>query len=101
MIRIRNGTNVIYDPRNPALSLVSPRLVLEDNAAGSLTFRIYDANRNYGTVRKLYPLLSVERDGKTLFRGRVVSDKKDFYNGKSVEAEGKLAFLNDSYLEPF
>lgn len=101
MIRIRNGTNVIYDPRNPALSLVSPRLVLEDNVAGSLTFRIYDANRNYGTVRKLYPLLSVERDGKTLFRGRVVSDKKDFYNGKSVETEGKLAFLNDSYLEPF
>ena len=101
MIRIRNGTNVIYDPRNPALPLVSPRLVLEDNAAGSLTFRIYDANRNYGTVRKLYPLLSVERDGKTLFRGRVVSDKKEFYNGKSVEAEGKLAFLNDSYLEPF
>lgn len=101
MIRIWNGTNVIYDPRNPALPLVSPRLVLEDNAAGSLTFRIYGTNRNYGTVRKLYPLLAVERDGKTLFRGRVVSDKKDFYNGKSVEAEGKLAFLNDSYLEPF
>lgn len=101
MIRIRNGANVIHDPRNPDLKLVNPRLVLEDSAAGQLTFRIYDANRNYGTVRKLYPLITVERDGKTLFRGRVVSDKKDFYNGKSVEAEGKLAFLNDSYLEPF
>ena len=52
-------------------------------------------------IRKLYPVLSVIRDGQTVFKGRVISDKKDFYNGKQVEAEGKLSFLNDSVLEPF
>lgn len=101
MIIIKNGERQIYHPQNPNLKLISPKLTLEDNAAGSLTFKIYDSNLNYGTIRKLYPVVSVERDGETLFKGRVVSDKKDFYNGKSVEVEGKLAFFNDSYMEPF
>ena len=101
MIIIKNGERQIYHPRNPNLALINPKLTLEDNGAGSLTFKIYDSNLNYHTIRKLYPLISVIRDGRTLFKGRVISDKKDFYNGKSVEVEGKLTFLNDSYMEPF
>lgn len=101
MIIIKNGERQIYHPQNPNLKLISPKLTLEDNAAGSLTFKIYDSNLNYGTIKKLYPVVSVLRDNKTLFKGRVISDKKDFYNGKSVEVEGKLAFFNDSYMEPF
>lgn len=101
MIIIKNGDRQIYHPQNPNLMLISPKLTLEDSGAGSLTFKIYDSNLNYNTIKKLYPLISVIRDGEILFRGRVVSDKKDFYNGKSVEVEGKLAFFNDSYMEPF
>ena len=101
MIIIKNGERQIYHPQNPNLVLIDPKLMLEDNGAGSLTFKIYESNLNYHTIKKLYPLISVERDGRTIFKGRVISDKKDFYNGKSVEAEGKLAFLNDSYVEPF
>lgn len=101
MIRIRCGEKTIYDPRNPYLKLIDPRLVLEDNAAGHLSFKVYDTNLNHGEIRKLYPLLEVMRDGRIIFKGRVVSDKKDFYNGKAIEAEGKLAFFNDSCLEPF
>ncbi|MBD5550484.1 MAG: hypothetical protein HDQ96_04810 [Lachnospiraceae bacterium] len=101
MIIIKNGDRQIYHPQNPNLVLVNPRLTLEDNGAGSLTFKIYDSNLNYNTIKKLYPLISVIRDGEILFKGRIISDKKDFYNGKTVEAEGKLAFFNDSYMEPF
>ena len=101
MIIIKNGERQIYHPRNPNLVLIDPKLMLEDNGAGSLTFKIYKSNLNYHTIKKLYPLISVERDGRTIFKGRVISDKKDFYNGKSVEVEGKLTFLNDSYIEPF
>lgn len=101
MIIIMNGSRQIYHPQNPNLKLAGPKLTLEDNAAGSLTFKIYDSNLNYRTIRKLYPVISVVRNGETLFKGRVVSDKKDFYNGKSVEVEGKLAFFNDSCMEPF
>ncbi len=101
MITIKSGERTIYHPGNPGLQLIEPRLTLEDNAAGSLTFRIYGENLNRESVRKLYPLVTVFRDGRTIFKGRVVSERKDFYNADTVEAEGKLAFLNDSCLEPF
>lgn len=101
MIIIKNGGRIIYHPLHPDLKLINPRLILEDNAAGSLTFTIYQNNGSYDSIRKLFPIISVLRDGKTIFKGRVIADKKDFYNGKAVEVEGKLAFFNDSYLEPF
>lgn len=101
MIIIKNGERTIYHPLNPVLNLVNPRLSLEDNAAGSLTFTVYPENGNYDSIRKLFPIISVLRNEKIIFKGRVITDKKDFYNGKAVEAEGKLAFFNDSYLEPF
>lgn len=101
MIFIKNGDNLIYDPRNPNLKLINPVLRLEDSAAGSLTFKIYNENLNYGSIKKLFPLISVVRDEKILFKGRVVTDRKDFYNGKTIEVEGKMAFFNDSYMEPF
>lgn len=101
MIIIKNGERQIYHPQNPNLVLLNPKLTLEDNAAGSLTFQIYRDNLNYDTIHKLFPVVSVIRDEKTIFKGRVILDRKDFYNGKRVEVEGKLAFFNDSYFEPF
>lgn len=101
MIIIKNGERQLYHPQNPNLMLFNPKLTLEDNGAGQLTFQIYKNNLNYNTVRKLYPLLSVIRDDETIFKGRVISDRRDFQNGKRIEAEGKLSFLNDSYMEPF
>lgn len=101
MIIIKSGEHTIYHPGNPYLRLISPKLCMEDNAAGSLTFKIYEDNQNYHAVRRLFPVIAVIRDGKPIFKGRVITERKDFYNGRSVEVEGKLAFFNDSYLEPF
>lgn len=101
MIIIKNGDRTIYHPKIPDLKLMNPKLCLEDSGAGSLSFTIYDENPNYNGIRKLFPIISVVRDGRTIFKGRVIAEKKDFYNGRAVEAEGKLAFFNDSYLEPF
>ncbi len=101
MITITSGNKLIYHPRHHRLSVEDARLVLEDNAAGSLMFDVYDDNLNYNSIRKLYPIISVMRDRRTIFKGRVIADKRNFYNGKTVEAEGKLAFFNDSCMEPF
>lgn len=101
MIIIKSGDRTIYHPKNPELKLVNIKLCLEDSAAGCLTFHIYKENPNYSSIQRLFPVIVVQRDGKTIFKGRVINVKKDFYNGKSVEVEGKLAFFNDSYLEPF
>ena len=73
MIVIQNGDRQIYHPQNPNLMLINPKLTLEDNGAGQLTFQIYKNNLNYNTVRKLYPVLSVIRDNETIFKGRIIS----------------------------
>lgn len=101
MIIIKSGDKQIYHPMNPGLQLINPRIILEDNAAGSLTFKIYSDNLNYNSIKKLAPVISVIRDDRIIFKGRVISDRKDFYNGKTIEVEGKLAFFNDSQMEPF
>lgn len=101
MIIIKSGEHTVYHPGNPQLRLISPKLCMEDNAAGSLTFSIYRENPGYSAIKKLFPVVTVIRDGQTIFKGRVITERKDFYNGRSVEVEGKLAFFNDSYLEPF
>jgi len=101
LIIITCGDKEIYNPKNPYLQLINPKLTLEDNAAGSLTFKIYETNLHYESIRKLYPVISVIRNDSTIFKGRVIMDQQDFYKGKSVEVEGKLAFFNDSYMEPF
>ena len=54
MIIIKSGESTIYHPLHPQLKLVAPKLVLEDNAAGSLTFKVYQDNQNQESIRKLY-----------------------------------------------
>lgn len=101
MIVIKSGEDVIYHPQHPQLKLVDPKLALEDSAAGSLTFKVYGDNMNQGSIRKLFPMITVYRDGAPIFKGRAIKDMKDFYGGRAVEVEGHLALFNDSYLEPF
>ena len=101
MIIIKSGESIIYHPLHPQLKLVAPKLVLEDNAAGSLAFKVYQDNPNQQSIRKLFPLITVYRDGSVVFKGRAIKDTKDFRNGRTVEVEGHLALFNDSCLEPF
>lgn len=101
MIVINSGERTVYHPLHPELKLVDPKLTLEDNGAGCLTFGVYGDNPNQGSIRRLFPLLTVVRDGRVIFKGRVIKEGRDFHNRRTVEAEGKLAFFNDSYLEPF
>ena len=75
MITIKCGEELIYHPRHKDLRLIAPRLVLEDNAAGSLDFTIFNDNLNYDCVKKLYPVISVIRDGKVIFKGRAIADR--------------------------
>ncbi len=101
MIVIKSGESTIYHPLHPQLKLVAPKLTLEDNAAGSLAFKVYENNMNHGSIRKLFPMITVYRDGTPIFKGRAIKDVRDFRNGRSVEVEGHLALFNDSCLEPF
>ena len=96
----------IYDPaaedlRTTATMLISPTLTREAGKAGSLEFTIPLGNIAHSALQKLKTIVEVEQDGKTLWRGRVMSHEMDFYLRQKVYCEGELAYFNDSSLVPY
>lgn len=96
----------IYDPaaedlRTTAAMLISPTLTREAGKAGSLEFTIPLGNIAHSALQKLKTIAEVEQDGKTLWRGRVMSHEMDFYLRQKVYCEGELAYFNDSSLVPY
>ena len=80
---------------------LSPTLTKEVNKAGSLEYTLPQSNPKYASYSKLKSIIEVKEDGKTIFRGRVLNDERDFYNNKAVFCEGELAFLNDVPFPPY
>lgn len=101
MYKIKCEDLTLYNPFKKDLVLGDPTLNLEVNKAGSLSFTMYPTHTYYGSIRKMKSVISVYRDDKILFKGRVYSDKVNFYKIKTVEVEGLLAYFNDSIVRPY
>lgn len=81
-------------------ALVNPKLTLEDNNAGKLTFSMPPNNAGYNSVARLTTNISVQKEGKEIWAGRVLSEKRDFWNNRDLTCEGELAYFNDSTQPP-
>lgn len=93
--------NAVYDPRVDELVIMQDKLNLELNKSGSYVFTVPPSNPYYGTFNKLKSIVKFVRDGKILFRGRILNSEYDFYNNQKLTCEGELAFLNDSIQRPY
>ncbi len=80
--------------------VLSPKLILEDNGAGSLTMTVPKKNVGYNTIARLTTDISVQKDGEEIWAGRVLQEDTDFYNNRILYCEGELAFFNDSTQPP-
>lgn len=79
---------------------LTPKLILEDNTAGSLSFSLPVESAGYDTITRLATDIVVEKDGKEIWDGRVLSESKDFYNSRTFYCEGALAYFNDTSQPP-
>ena len=84
-----------------ALNLAEAQLDLEVGKAGSFTFKIYPTNIGYNYFQKFKSYVSLYREDRLIFSGRVLEEKKGFSNEKTIICEGLLAMLNDSIIRPF
>ena len=82
------------------MKLASPKLTLEDNAAGSFVMTVPPSNLGYGTIIRMVTDIAVHKDGKEIWAGRVLSENEDFYRNRVLTCEGELAFFNDSTQPP-
>lgn len=80
------------------VQLISPKLELNNCAAGSFSAIIPPNNRAYDVCKKITSTIVIKRDGEWFWEGRVMSDSIDFYHRKTIRCEGVLAYLNDIVL---
>ena len=81
--------------------VLSPKITVELNKAGSLEYILPPDNVMYDNVKKLKSMITVNQDNDEIFRGRILHDDKDLYRKKQVYCEGELAFLLDSVQRPY
>lgn len=97
MFTIYANGELIYSPNNKTLLVTQPKLTLEMGKAGSLDFHVPPTNPFYEQLGRISTRVSVYEDEETeIFRGRVLSNEREFYNIRSVFCEGDLAYLVDS-----
>lgn len=102
MYTIKVDGQVLYAP---ALSeeysmVLSPKLELEVNRAGSLTFILPHGHAMRESIQTMKSIITVERDGEEVFRGRVTEEAIDLYDHAEYYCEGELSFLLDSMQRP-
>ena len=101
MYKIYANDVLIYNDITPELEqtkLIDPRLTLEDNTAGTFTAKIPLGNACYNTIAPITTTIRITRDDMWIWTGRVLSIAKDFWQNKTIECEGALAFLNDTVI---
>lgn len=88
----------IYHPNqlSDEYKVIDPKLIMQDNTAGSLEFTMPPENYGYSRIERLSSTLKVLEDGELLWEGRVISDDLDFWNNRKIFAEGCLAWCNDT-----
>lgn len=101
MYTIKLDGQLFWDPRVEDLRILEPKVKLEVNRAGSLTFSVTPSHPLYAQIKKLKSIVEVFKDGVLVFRGRPLDDELDSWNIKSVICEGDLALFNDSIVRPY
>lgn len=96
MFYIYSDGKSIFQPMDNSLSLFTPKLTLEMGKAGALSFQIPPNNRYYNALPQLTTMITVEMDDVEIFRGRVLTNNRNFNNVRTVYCEGDLAYLVDT-----
>lgn len=92
---------LLYRPNDPKALVLSPKLTREVSKGGSLVFTMTRDHAQYDMLQKLSTVVQVRRDGKEIWRGRVLKHEADFYKRRVVYCEGALSYFNDSSITPF
>lgn len=101
MYTIYADDSLLYLPGDEELSVLSPVLETQCNAAGTLTFVLLPEHPMYSALHKMRTRIDVRQDDEIIWRGRVLETESDFYRQKTVTCEGELTYLVDSVLHPY
>lgn len=100
------GELVYSDKQNlDEYKICNATLSLGVNSAGSLKFALPPCNACYSSIQHMTTEIVVWRNDTSatlqeIWRGRVLTEDKDFYNNRVIVCEGEFAYLNDTIQPP-
>lgn len=93
--------SIVHDTMSENSRTFSAILDMELNTPNFLNFTIYPSNPMYNHIKKFASVIEVYQNNTLLFRGRAVSETRQFDNSKTFSCEGDRAFLNDTILRAY
>ena len=100
MYQIYCDKELLYDPRDESLSMLSGKVSLEVNRTGALQLTLPARHPGTGSMKKLISTIRVADGADEIFRGRVLTTESDLYGTTRYTCEGELAYLLDSIQRP-
>lgn len=100
MFQVFYNKQTLYQPGDNQAVLLEPTLQLVLSKSGTFTAKIPPTNPLYDSIKELNGEIRVERDGKALFYGRILTIEIDFNKHKTITCEGELGYLLDSIQAP-
>ena len=101
MYKIFADDTLIYDSNLQEYTITKGQITQEVNKSGSFVFSIYDNHPYYDRIQKLKTIITVYKNKRIVFRGRVITDGIGFFKEKTFTCEGELSFLLDSIQRPY
>lgn len=92
---------LLYDSTLEDYHLRRGVISLEAGKAGSFEFSLFPDHFFCGSFVELKTVITVYKDNRIVFRGRVLTEKFDHYGNLALTCEGELAFLQDSIVRPY
>ncbi len=93
--------NPLYIPGDQDYCLVTAKLTLAMGKAGDLTVDIPTTNPAYDDIVCLTDEIIVYEGDDEIWRGRSTTLQTDFYRTGTLDCEGVLSYLYDTYFPPF
>ncbi len=101
MYKIYADGELIYDSTLEDYHIGKGEVTLEADKSGSFVFSLYPDHFYYDRFVELKTVVTVYKDGRIVFRGRVLNTATDYWNNKVLTCEGELGFLQDSIVRPY
>ena len=98
MYKIYSDNILIHDGSSPDLDvhLINPVLKIADCTAGTFDFTIPPNNVGYNDISHMVSTLRIYERDILIWSGRVLTESQDFLKRSKIQAEGALAYLNDT-----
>ena len=101
MIKVSADGKVIYTPLFPDYALAELKVTVSATSSGTATITMPPGHFARELFKSYKTVVTIQRNGVLLFRGRALYATDDFANFRTITCEGERGFLQDSVVRPY